>query len=108
MVIIYIILGCDRPQLKDLYEHVVPLVADKWKDIGVHLLHCTVIDNRALTVIAANHPHSVEGCCKSMFEKWLETQKDASWSQLIEVIKTIGLLSLASKLEKDLPGKVYS
>ena len=108
MVIIYIILGCDRPHLKDLYEHVVPLVADKWRDIGVYLLHPTLVDNRALEVIAANHPHSVEGCCKSMFEKWLETQKDASWSQLIETIKTIELDSLAIKLENDLPGKVYS
>ena len=58
----------------------MPSVADKWKDIGVHLLHPTLISNRVLEVIAADHPHSVEGCCKSMFEKWLDTQKDASWN----------------------------
>ena len=89
-----------------MYEHVVPLVADKWRDIGLYLLHPTLIDNRALEMIAANHPQSAEECCKSMFKKWLETQKGASWSQLIETIKTIGLPSLASKLEKDLPGTV--
>jgi len=103
-----IVLGCDYPLLKDLYDHVVPSVADKWRDIGVHLLHPTLIGKRVLNVIAANHPQSVEDCCKSMFEKWLSTQKDtASWNQLIEVISIIGLHSLASRLEKVLTGKVY-
>ena len=95
-----------RPLLKDLYDHVVPSVADKWRDIGVHLLHPTLIDNRVLEVIAADHPHSVEGCCKSMFEKWLGTQKDASWNQLIKSINTIGLCSVAKQLEKHLAGNV--
>ena len=84
----------------------VPSVADKWRDIGVHLLHPALIKDRALEVIAANHPHSVEGCCKSMFMKWLDTRKDANWSQLIEAIKAIGLRNVASKLEKGLPGTV--
>ena len=107
LVIIYKLLGCDRPQLKDLYEHVVPLVADKWRDIGVQLLRLTSKDIRALEVIAANHPRSVEECCKRVFEKWLETQRDASWNQLLEAIKVIGLHYLVRKLEKDLPGKIY-
>ena len=97
----------NRPILKDLYEHVVPSVADKWRDIGVQLLHPTLVDGRVLDVIAANHPHSVEECCKSVFEKWLETQKDASWKQLLETIKSIELHSLADKLEKNLEGKKY-
>ena len=100
------LLDSDQPQLKDLYEHVVPSVADKWWDMGVHLLHPTLIDGRALEVIAADHPHSVEECCKSMFKRWLETQRDASWNHLLEAIRTIGLHSLASNLEKDLLGRV--
>ena len=96
---------CNPPLLKDLYDHVVPVVADKWRDIGVHLLHPTLINNRVLEVIAADHPHSVEGCCKSMFEKWLETQKDSSWNQLVEAIKSIKLHTLASALG-DIIGKV--
>ena len=83
----------------------MPAVADKWRDIGVHLLHPTLINSRVLEVIAADHPHSVEGCCKSMFEKWLNTQKDASWNQLVEAIKSIKLHTLASSLG-DVIGKV--
>ena len=96
------LLGCDSPSLKDLYDHVVPKVADKWRDIGVQLLDPTIND-RVLDIIVANHPHSVEECCKCVFEKWLNTKKDASWSQLI---KTIGLNSLASQLEKGLIGNM--
>ena len=83
----------------------MPVVADKWKDIGVHLLHPTLIDSRVLEVIEADHLHRVEGCCKSMFEKWLNTQKDASWNQLVEAIKSIELHTLVSKLG-DVIGKV--
>ena len=107
LVIVYIVLGLDKPLLQNLYDHVVPLVADKWRDIAPHLLHRTLIDNRVLEVIAADNPRSVEGCCKSMFEKWLNTQKDASWNQLIEAIKSINLQYIASKLEKYLIGKSY-
>ena len=98
----------DRPLLKDLYDLVTPSAADKWKDIGVHLLHPILIEKRVLEVIAADHLHSVENCCKSMFNKWLETQKDASWSQLIKVINAIGLHSLSKELEKHLAGNCRS
>lgn len=58
-------------------------------------------------MIAADHPQSVEESCKCVFEKWLCSQNDASWNQLIEAINTIELKNLASKLEKQLIGKVY-
>ena len=85
----------------------MPAIADKWRDIGVHLLHPTLINSRVLEVIAADHPHSVEGCCKSMFEKWLETKEDANWKQILEAIKITKLNCIADKLEKYLQGKKY-
>ena len=78
----------------------VPSVADKWRDIGVHLLDATLVEDRVLEVITANHPHSVEDCCKSMFEKW----RNGSWNQLIEVLNIIKLDYIANKLEKSLTG----
>ena len=83
----------------------VPSVADKWKDIGVHLLHASEED-RVLEVIGANHPRNVEECCKSMFEKWLN-KEDASWNQLIEALNNIELHFIANKLEKSLTGNVH-
>ena len=105
MMILFSSTGHCRPSLKDLCEHVVPTVADKWKDIGVHLLDSTLLDQRVLEVIAADHPHSVEACCKSMFEKWLSTQEKASWNQVIEAIQNVGLCYLASQLETKLKGE---
>ena len=103
----YKLLGCNRPLLKDLYEFVVPSVADRWRDIGVQLLHPTLVDDRTLDVIAADHQNSVKECCRNMFEKWLETQIDASWKQLLEAISNIKLQLLADKLKKILQGKKY-
>jgi len=94
--------GDDRPILRTLYDQVVPLVADKWRDLGVHLLEPSQIRQRVLEVIAADHPHSVEDCCKSVFEKWLNTQEDASWEQLLEALKSVQLDYLASQIENKL------
>ena len=93
--------------MKDLHEHVVPTIADKWRDVGVQLLDSNLLDQRVLEVIAADHPHSVEECCKSMFEKWLSTEKKASWNHLIQAIKNIGLSYLAGQLERKLAGEKY-
>ena len=93
--------------MKDLYEHVVPTIADKWRDIGVQLLDSNLLDQRVLEVIAADYPHNIEGCCKSMFEKWLSTKKEASWNQLIQAIDNIGLSYQASQLERKLTGENY-
>lgn len=98
--------GHCRPLLKDLHNHVVPKIADRWRDVGVQLLDPALVDERALEVIAANHPHSIEERCKSMFEKWLSTQEQASWTHLIESIKKIGLCYQASELGKKLEGEI--
>ena len=66
----------------------------------MQLLDSNLLDQRVLEVIAADHPHSVEECCKNMFEKWLDTEKKASWNQLIQAIENVGLSYLSSQLEK--------
>ena len=40
-----------------------------------------------------------------MFEKWLETRQDASWSQLIHAVKNIELINAAARIEKFIQGK---
>ena len=100
MIIMYT--GDSRPILRDLYDQVVPSIADKWKDLGVQLLDPSLIDQRVLEVIAADHPHSVEDCCESVFEKWLNTQEDASWQQLLEALKSVQLDYLSSQIENKL------
>ena len=92
--------GNKRPLLKDLHDHVLLEVADKWRDLGVQLL---APDHQGvLKVIAADHPRDVVSCCKCVLEKWLDTTADATWSQLIRALRSpsIQLDYLAGQLEQ--------
>ena len=39
-------------------------------------------------------------CCQEMFAKWLDTQENASWDQLLEALRNSGvqLESLANRI----------
>ena len=86
--------------MKDLYDHVVMKVADKWRDLGVQLLRSD--QERLLHIIEVDHPRDSTGCCKCLFEKWLETNADDTWNVLIKALRspTVQLNYLASQLEK--------
>ena len=53
----------------------------------------------ALNVISINHPSDVEKCCLAMFTKWKERTPKANWNQLLNALKDIQLVQLASELE---------
>lgn len=92
--------GSDRPSLKDLYDHVVPKVADKWEDLGVQLLRPD--QEKMLDVIAADSSHDVVSCCKRVLKKWLETSTNATWNELIRALRrpSMELDRLANQLER--------
>ena len=92
-------LGNDRPSLKDLHNHVVQRVAERWRDVGVQLLNTTT--ESMLGIIEKDHPQDVMGCCKCMFQYWLDTRPDASWNQLLEALRSpsVQLNSLAMLVE---------
>ena len=92
-------IGSDRPSLKDLYDHVVNNVADKWRDLGVQLLRPD--QEKMLDIIAADHPHDVVSCCKCVLKKWLDTS-DATWNELIRALRspTVQLDYFSGQLEK--------
>ena len=56
----------------------------------------------ALNVISSNHPSDVEECCLVMFTKWKERTPKANWNQLINALKDVQLVQLASELEGSL------
>ena len=97
--------GEDHPLLGDLYRHVLREGAIKWRDIGVLLLDPA--NQYMLEIIEKDHPRDVIRCCKLMLEKWLATKPDASWSQLLDVLRTpcIQLNILAHQIEHKLQKK---
>ena len=92
--------GSDRPSLKDLYDHVVPNVADKWEDLGVQLLRPD--QEKTLDIIAADCSHDVVSCCKRLLKKWLDTSTNATWNELIRALRrpSVELDCLANQLEQ--------
>lgn len=105
MTLLIILLGDDRPTLKDLYNYVVHGVAKNWRDLGVQLLDPST--ESMLGIIEKNHPQDVIGCCKSMFQYWLDTRLDASWSQLLVALRSpcVQLNCLAEQIEHKLTKK---
>ena len=100
-LIIHMYIGSDRPLLRDLHDHVVNRVADKWRDLGVQLLP-RLGQERMLDIIAADHPHDVVSYCKRVLEKWLDTSTDATWNELIRALRSpsIQLHYFAGQLEQ--------
>ena len=94
------IVGNRRPLLRDLHNHVLLEVSDKWEDLGVQLL--LPCHQGELRVIAADHPNDVRSCCKCVLKKWLDTTPDATWNQLIRALRSpnIQLDYFASHLEQ--------
>ena len=93
--------GTDRPSLKDLYDHLVTSLVNnvantKWINLGVQLLQTHEID-----MIVASHHHNVI-TWQCVLQKWLETNINATWNQLIEALRrpSIQLDYLASQLEQ--------
>lgn len=98
-------IGVDRPNIKELHNHVVSEVADNWKDLGTQLLDSGCL--KILDIIESDHPHDAVKCCKKMFQKWLDTKPDATWNQLIEALNNPGIQRhyLASQIEQRLKKK---
>lgn len=81
--------------MKDLHDHVVREVAHKWSDLGVQLLK-----PRTINIIKSDHPHDSVECCKCVLTEWLDTSDNATWNQLIEAIRSVGLVYVANELSE--------
>ena len=68
------------------------------------LLDTNLVDSGYLEIIETQNPGNVANCCRQMFIKWLETDKDASWKQLITELQRPGvkLNALAEQINKKL------
>jgi len=77
----------------------------RWYDLGTQLLtHDTV---GTLDVIKVDHPNDASACCNKMFVKWLELQPDATWSQLIKALNSIGMKAAVDSVNKYLIKGMY-
>ena len=90
--------------MRDLTNYVIPWVAKKWYQLGLELLQ-TKYEEELCIIEEDCKGTDMKKCCRKMFEKWLETRQDASWSQLIYAVKNIELINAAARIEKFIQGK---
>ena len=86
-------------QLRNILQPDTSGLAAKWQDLGTQLLTDDTVG--ILKVIEANHK-DVSTCCNKMFEIWLQSQPNATWSQLISALNFIGMKALANSVDKHL------
>ena len=75
----------------------IPSVANHWFDLGLQLLDPKY--ENELNNIEADKDDT-KTCCRKMFNKWLNTDKLASWDKVIEALTLIGLESVASNIKQ--------
>ena len=61
-----------------------------------------------LDVIRIDHPNNVKECCSRMFNEWRQRNPKASYRHLIDGLKEVNLIQLASEVETFLIPSVES
>ena len=73
-----------KPKLPNLYQHITPQYALKWKVIGTLL----GVASEKLDIIEHDNCDKAEPCCNDMLKWWLRVDPTASWEKLFTVIES--------------------
>ena len=79
-----------QPKLKDLYNLITPEYAAHWKVIGTLL----GIKKGILDTIEVTFPTNIPRCCNMLLETWLESDTNASWKKIIQIIDSPAVAAL--------------
>ena len=89
-----------RPEMRDLVEWLHDLI--KWEEFGTFL---PGIKNNHIEMIKANHLNAeVNDKKRALYDQWLRIDPNASWSNVIEALKTMKENTLAAKINKLIGG----
>ena len=81
----------------------IPHAATKWYELGLELLERKY--QTELDIIEVDTRNDVLTCCRKMFQKWLNTDEQASWDKVIKALRIFRLNDVASDIEKLLQGE---
>jgi len=57
-----------------------------WYDLGMELLGKEYVQK--LDIIKTDNQGHTENCCTEMFKYWLQTDTKASWTKLVEALRS--------------------
>jgi len=94
-----------KPQMNDLLNLVAPYVTDKWKKICIQLFGDE--HRHVMNTICRNHHGDCEKSHDTMFEQWLDLCPNASWNNLIHVLRanSVKKISLCQLCQENFLGR---
>ena len=92
------LLGDARPTLEELCRHITPEHASNWRKIGIQL----GIFFSDLNAIEQVYPGLHEICCNEMFEKWLQSDPNATWNNVFDAVGIESWYKDPSKFNKQI------
>ena len=101
----YVCIDSSKPLLKDLYNIVIPKVANDWYDLAIQLFDESQLPR--LDEIRSTYSNNRREGCVEMLKYWLKITPEASWDNLIHALRAPGLelLAIADDVEKKVKGK---
>ena len=83
-MILATLLGKEKPQMKDIEDHVVAAVATQWRQLGNQLK----VNQNSLDILQHDYPNNCKECCSRMLADWLDqnTHENTTWEILIDAI----------------------
>ena len=57
-------------------------------------------DEEEMNIIAVNYPNNVKGALEATFKFWLQKSESASWKEVINALRKVKEIRLASKIEE--------
>ena len=93
-----------KPLLKDLYNIVIPKVANDWYDLAIQLFSESQVPR--LDEISATFSNDRRRGCVEMLKYWLKITPGATWDNLIHALRAPGLqlMAIADEVEKEVEG----
>ena len=88
----------NRPTMRDLHRHVVPLAATNWYKLGILLLDLE--SQYELDIIAKETRNDLTRSCSRMFSKWLNIDELADWDKLIKALRMAQMNNVANYIEQ--------
>ena len=77
--------GKEKPSIIDINNHVVPMWAPKWRQLGTELN----IQEHLMNIIEHDHPDDCETCCSKMFTEWLDNSPAACWEDVTTAVDNL-------------------
>ena len=94
--------------MRYLSRYVIPRITSVWLEVGYEIFGTERDDELQLNTIKTESGSSNKECAGKMLNCWLDKKPDASWNDLINALKIIGLQSAAYEIEAMLlPGGKY-